>query len=506
MRLAAYRSGEAPNPDRPGFDLIFPEDDATIGNKSGGSEPGGDAVETTTPNPSSDAASPPEDAEEDDDSKSESAVDERPEPVELPVPEDLTPATPIGLLVSRAVSRSPAVAAARHRAAAARNRIPQVRSYDDPRLGTTYAPIDSNSLQTAGGRIPLSLTISQRMPWRDKLDARGQVAFDEAERLAVLAVEAKLQVALEVERAAADVWYADRAIEIAESDRQLLRSLEEVAKARVRSGASQQDVLAARLEADRLDNRIVTLRRLRGVATAQLAALLGEPTERTEQLRIELPESSDSVDAAFLIDQAIRCRPELKSRLLAVRRDRSKRRLACLQRYPDFDVGLGWQSVTRDEAISPVANGHDNLNLMVGMTLPVRHDRIDAGIREADQQVLASSREYDAEVDAVRRDVLSAAVRLQTLADQLDLYESALLPRSEQVLEVSLADYRGGKVTFVQLTQNYLATLALKTEAARLRSERLKAAAELRRAVGCDVDELSSEAASGTEIAPRLPI
>ena len=394
--------------------------------------------------------------------------------------------TSVASLVLRAVARSPKVAAARHRAAAASQKITQARSYEDPRLGTTYAPIDSNSLQTAGGRIPLSLTLSQKMPWRDKLEARACVASEEARRLSVLATEAELQVALDVEMAAADLWYTDTAIEIARSDRGLLEALEEVAKARVRSGGSQQDVLSARLEADRLDNRIASLRRLRGVAVARLASLLGESPDVTEELRIELPEVSGGGDIDRLIDEAVACRPELKSLLFAVRRDRQERRLACLNRYPDFDVGVGWQSVTRDEAISPVANGHDNVNLLIGVTLPLRHSRIEARIREAEQQFFASSRDYDAAVDAVRRDVLSAAVRLETFAEQLRLHEETLLPRSQQVLDVSMADYRGGKVTFIQVTQNFLAVLTLRTEAARLRSELVKSAAELQRATGCD--------------------
>ena len=318
------------------------------------------------------------------------------------------------------------------------------------------------------------------------LDTRACAAAEEARRRSVLAAEAELAVALEAELAAADLWAADEAIDIARADRELLQSLEEVAKARVRSGGSQQDVLSARLEADRLDNRIASLRRLRGLAVARLAALLGEPPAAVDGLRIDLPDATDSGEVDQLITAAITCRPELKSHLFAVRRDRQKRRLACLQRYPDFDVGVGWQSVTRDEAISPVANGHDNLNLLVGVTLPVRRVRIDAAVRKADEAVFASSRDYDAGIDAVRRDVLSAAVRLETFGEQLRLHKETLLPRSEQVLEVSLADYRGGKVSFVQVTQNALAVLSLRTETARLRADRAKAAAELRRAVGCD--------------------
>ena len=474
--LTALQTDEKDGENAP-FDLVFPEEELRapdpVAPPNGGKEPTADSPATA-------------EAAEEMGSGITPLPHQVPEPDAKAIEEAASPATPVSALVARAVVRSPSVQAARHRAAAAAQQITQMRSYDDPRLGTTYAPIDSNSLQTAGGRIPLSLTLSQSLPWRDKLDVRGQVAADEARRLSVLAVEAELKVALDVELAAADLWYADAAIEVARSDRTVLTSLEEVAKARVRSGASQQDVLSARLEADRLDNRIAGLHRLRGVAVARLAALLGEPPSVTNGIRIDLPDADESGDVEQLIDAAIACRPELKSLLFAVRRDRHKRRLACLDRYPDFDVGVGWQSVTRDEAISPVANGHDNVNLMVGVTLPVRHGRIDAGIREAEQQIFASSREYDAGVDAVRRDVFSAAVRLETLGEQLRLHEETLLPRSQQVLDVSLADYRGGKVTFVQVTQNYLAVLALRTEAARLRAERTKAAAELRRAIGCE--------------------
>ena len=397
------------------------------------------------------------------------------------------PKTSVGTLVAEAVARSPRVLAARHRAAAAERQIPQVTSYQNPELGTTYAPIDSNSLQTAGGRVPLQIQLTQKMPWRTKLDTRGAIAWEEAKRLRELAAEAELQVAYDVRTAAADLWYADRAIEIAEADRELLSSIEEVAKARVRSGASQQDVLAARLESDRLDDRIASLRRVRGVAIAELASLLGQSIASVETIAIEIPTIDAAADVDRLINDAIACRPELRSQLFAITRDRQKRRLACLERYPDFNVGLGWQSVTEQEAISPVANGNDNINLIVGVSLPVWHDRINAGIREADQQIYASSREYDASVDQLRRDVGSAVVRLETLSDQQELFEKTLIPRAQQTLEISLADYRGGKVTFVQLTQNYLSVLALQTEAARLQSERAKAYAALSRAVGCEI-------------------
>ena len=457
-----------------------------------GFEAEANAEENLLPSPptgesESEVAQADERAEEDSTEAEEQAAVTLPPPLLSETSTQLIGATGLTVeqLVGEAVSRSPKVLAAKHRAAAAERRVPQVTSYDDPQFGSVYAPIDSNSLQTAGGRVPLTVTLTQKLPWRDKLTVRGAAACDEARRLWMLAEEAELDVAYRVRTAAADFWFAGEAIRIAESDRTVLDSLEDVAKARVRSGASQQDVLNARLESDRLQTRIVQLERLRGVAAAELAALTGRSVQSVEGLELAAPAGNVGASIDSSVAEAIACRPELKSHLFAVSRDRHKRRLASLESYPDFNVGLGWQSVRNDQALSPVANGNDNINLIVGMSLPIWHGRIDAGIAEAEQQVLASSRDYDATLDSVRRDIAAAVVRAETLEAQRSVYEEKLVPRAEQALEVSLADYRGEKVTFVQLSENYLSVLSLRTESARLRSETEKALAALDRAVGC---------------------
>lgn len=404
-----------------------------------------------------------------------------------PIVEPASPQQSIEGLVAEAIARSPKALAARHRAAAAEQRVPQVTSYDNPTLGTTAYPVDSNSVQTAAGRIPLSVTLTQPLPWRDKLTTRGAVAHDEARRLWTEVASVELEVAEAVRRAAADYWFAGEAIRITRDNRELVETLETVAKARLRTGGSQQDVLAASLEADRLDNRILQYEQLRGIARADLAALLGRRVDALAELVVPAPSSDFNGSIQSLYDEAIALRPDLSGKLWAISRDRRKKQLACLERYPDFNVGLGWQSVRNDQAISPVANGNDNVSFMVGVTLPIWHDRINAGIREADQNVFASSRDYDATLDTVQRDLGRLVATADTLQAQLRLNNESLVPTAEQTLKVSLADYRGGKVTFVQLTQNYLTLLMLQTESARLRSEIAKAMASIDRVVGRSV-------------------
>ena len=412
-------------------------------------------------------------------------------PDELPaaLPEPEPPRTAVRELVERAIARSPEVRAARRVAYAAAEVAPQVTAYDDPRFQSVYAPLHNHSLQTAGGRVPVTMQVTQAVPWQAKLDHRGAAACDEARRLHALVGEAELKVAERVRRAAADFWFAGEAVRIADESRGFLGTLEEVAKARVRTGASQQDVLSARLERDRLDARVVELEQARAAAAARLASLLGLPVEDARALTVEPPTGVAGGEVETLVSQAVACRPELKALLFAVDRDRHYREVACLQSRPDFTLGVGWQPVDDDDAISPVANGNDNLNLIFGVTIPIWRDKIAAGVREADQRLLAGSRQYDAAIDEIRGDVGEAALRLQLLAERLSLYEDRLLPRSEQTLEVSLADYRGGKTSFVQVTENFLSVLTLETEAARLRADIGDASARLERAVGCPLPE-----------------
>lgn len=401
-----------------------------------------------------------------------------------PEPESTDLTERIQDLVAIAVARSPKALAARHRAAAAEQRIPQVTAYDNPTVSTTAYPVDSNSIQTAAGRIPLAVTLSQPLPWRDKLTTRGEVAQNEARRLWTEVASVELEVTEAVRRAAADYWFAGEAIRITRDNRELVETLETVANARMRTGGSQQDVLGAALEADRLDDRILQYQRLRALARADLAALLGRRVEDLSDLRVPSPNIDLAGSLDSLYDQAVALRPDLAGMLWAISRDRRKKELARLERYPDFNVGLGWQSVRNDQAISPVSNGNDNVSFMVGVTLPIWHDRIDAGIREADQNIFASSRDYDSSLDTLQRDLGRLTATSETLYSQLRLNRESLVPTAEQTLRVSLADYRGGKVTFVQLTQNYLTLLMLETETARLEAEIAKTIATIDRTVG----------------------
>ena len=365
------------------------------------------------------------------------------------------PTIAVSEAVALAVARTPRAKAARRRAAATAARVPQVTALDDPMLMSTSYPVRDQSLQTAGGRIQTGVQLTQRFPWLEKLDARGEVVRREVQAALTEVATAELEAALAARTAWFEAWFAGRAVEVTRRNRELLEQLSDVALARVRTGGAQTDVLRTRLEIDRLDDRLLTLRRQRDVARADLAAVLRlPPGAALPTAEDDLPPLNAAAEVETLFAAARECRPELKRIRWEIARDRARRRVACLAGKPDFTAGLGYAVVTEEDALAGVANGRDNVSVLFGLSLPIYRDKIRAGVAEAEQRIAADSRRFDAEQDDTLRAIRRLAFRLEALADQLDLLEERILPRAEQTLEVSLADYRGERVGFAEVANS----------------------------------------------------
>ena len=188
-----------------------------------------------------------------------------------------------------------------------------------------------------------------------------------------------------------------------------------------------------------------------------------------------------------LLAAAQECSPRLREVQWVVSRDRQKRQLACLGRYPDFMLGAGWQSITESDAVSPVSNGHDNLNFMIGVTLPIWRGRINATIREASAELHASARESDAARDDTFRQIRRLFEQAYAADEQLRLYDDRILPRAQRALQLTSEEYRGRLVDFGEVADGFTEVLMFELQRARARATLAGTLAQLERAVGCEV-------------------
>ena len=283
-----------------------------------------------------------------------------------------------------------------------------------------------------------------------------------------------------------EVWFATRAIAIIDETRELVNDLTQVAEARYKSGGTQQDVLRAQLERDRLDDQLVRLRKQKGQAQADLAALVQQPAslipEAQEEIGLrDVPEQLDD-----LLALAEQCSPELRALAWEIRRDREKQRLACLQQYPDFQLGVNYSIINDDnDVISPVANGHDNVGFVFGLTLPIWREKINAGVREAANRTNSSAQRLEAERDVIYGKLRRLVVQADSLVEQEGIYEGRIIPRTEDTLKLAITDYRGKRTDFFTLIETYRELLMFETQLARIEATLAGTIAQIERTVGC---------------------
>ncbi|WP_218931912.1 TolC family protein [Adhaeretor mobilis] len=393
----------------------------------------------------------------------------------------------VGYFLGIATASHPRVRAARARVAAASQRAPQAQALDDPTLTNSFYPISDQALQTAAGRAGNTMSIAQKYPWPEKRWTKAAIADRETQIAAAKLAQVELEVEETVRLAYYELWFADRAITITDENRQIAAELVKLAEARYGAGGRQQDVLRAQLQLDTLEERLIGLRRQKSLAQADLAALVQQPAmtgiEPTGELPIaQVPQQLDALFAA-----AGECSPRLRERQWAVSRDRQKQQLACLSKYPDFTLGAGWQTITESDAVSPVANGHDNVNFVVVVTLPIWRDKINASIREASAEVAASSREFNDARDDTFRQIRRLSEQAYAADEQLRLYNERILPRAKRTLQLASADYRGKLVDFGEVTDGFTEVLMFELQVARTKATIAGAIAQLHRAVGCEV-------------------
>lgn len=438
------------------------------------------------------------------------------------VPELIQPDTeiegahPLNFYVQLALGRNPEILAAQRAINASSAVIPQVTAFDDPMLVDTFQPFDKHAVQTAAGRAPNTLMLSQKFPWFGKLETRGQIAEQDVQMAMTRLAQAELKVTEDARLAFYEVQFSQRAIAITEEDAALLRDLLQIAEARYRTGAaSQQDVLRAQVELNKIDDRLIALRRQLRQSQADLARVLHTSPESNllATSEIEIPSAPEQIEQLY--QMAAECRPELQERFFAIQKTQRARDLAELNYYPDVTAGLGWQAVSQSDSLSRVANGNDNLMMTVGVNLPIWRDKLDAGVREWEQRSLENARRYESTLDDTFRLIRRLMVQVDAIRQQIDLFKGSMIPKTEQALRVSTADYRVNKVDFQQLLDNWSDLLMFHLQVARLEANLAQTLARLERVVGCELatpagehwnPAAPSEAAQAPAVEPDLLI
>jgi hypothetical protein len=201
---------------------------------------------------------------------------------------------PLDWCLERAQQSNPSIAVDEAAAAAAAHRVSPAGALEDPRFSYEASNIpvgdfDFNSDPMSGNQLALM----QNSPFPGVLSNREKAARAGASDAIQDLQDQRLRVAAVVEGRWAELGFAQRALEITDTNIGLLRQLTEIAEIKYSVGSGlQQDVLRSQVELTRLlEERLRRIEAIRA-SESQLAAVLGLPLQTVFTTVSELRDDS----------------------------------------------------------------------------------------------------------------------------------------------------------------------------------------------------------------------
>ncbi len=389
--------------------------------------------------------------------------------------------------VRAALQRNPSLQTALARYRAALQKVPQVTALPDPMLNFTQFV---RSVETRVGPQLNSLMVSQRFPWFGKLDLKGKTAFKEAAAVYQLFRAREREVVHQVKLAFYELGYVDRALEITREEQLLLEHYERLAQSRYGAGQGlRQGVIKIQAEITKMLNRLQMLHRQRESAAARLNTLMDRAPESTLAAVQALPLPPVALDLDKLYELGERNRQELLAAGTRIEKNEQAIELAKRSFWPDLTLGAGFVNLGErgDPAgrlMPPPDNGKNAYNFSIGINIPIWKKKYRAEVLEATESLIAERNNYLDLRNEMELGVRDQVIRLETLREQIDLFERVLIPQAEEALRSTESSYQTGQLGALELLDSERVRLEVRLVNERYRADYRSALSQLERAIG----------------------
>jgi outer membrane protein, heavy metal efflux system len=357
---------------------------------------------------------------------------------------------PAGLSLAQAVetalARHPDVLTAQQAAKAAAGRRLQAEARPDPSLSLETLGVPW-TLKSADSQPEYSFGLEQTFEFPGRRSGRIEVARLDEESAGLEIERIRLLVAARVRKAYSRAVLAERTLAATEPLGGLLDRFMEAMTIRFQSGdAAYADILRARVEKARLQNRLIEARREQSSARGELLLLIGMSPDEPVRLTDDLDYKPFGPPLAQVLETARAGRPSLRLARLRAARAEAETRLAALAGKPDFSAGLFVPSKTLG-----------GWGVSFGLSLPLSRRRTE-GLRAEASAARETSLIGAAALDR-RLTVLigTAYADMRSAEEQVKVFEQKLLGEIEAEIGNGLEQYRLGRLEAYALLDLYRA-------------------------------------------------
>lgn len=342
----------------------------------------------------------------------------------------------------------------------------------DPKVRMNFAnvPLDSFSFSREP-MTQLQVGVSQAFPKGETLKLKRVKRQAQAQGERYRQELRTREVILDTRLVWLDLNYlAGARIKVSQS-RQTVAELVEIIQAIFATGRqASQDILRAELELSLLDDRLVEIDRKTSVLRAKLARRIGEAAF-SRKMPNRLPGLRHPSDIAAALDM-LEMHPA--ARMYASKVDAADQdvRLAGELYKPGWAVNVGYGARGGDRS--------DFASVGVTMDVPLfTAKRQDKRLLAAKKSRQASRLSKDTILLDLRKRLQVSRADWEQLENRVSLYQSVVLERAKETSEATLSSYQSGVSDFPELVRSRLAELDAELKLLRLKSDRLKAQAQL---------------------------
>ena len=357
--------------------------------------------------------------------------------------------------VAIALDNSPELAGLHAQAEAMRTVPSQAGALPDPMLSLNAMnlPVDTFDLDQEP-MTQMQLAISQRFPFPGKRRLKREAMEHRVEASDSMLAERRTAIVGEVRATWWRLMHFDRALQIVEQNKDLMRNFVDIALTKYKVGNGlQQDVLLAQLELSRLFERELQLQGMRRGAQAELNALMDRPANWAVTLPAVPPNTvlPELPPESQLLQQAGSDRALIDVQQDLVEAARRNLDLAEKDRYPDLKLGVGYGFRQGFDSLRGTDRS-DFLTVMLSINVPIfSGSKQSKAVEQRSHEVSRQKFILNDTLRKVEATVSASLADYDAARDQVVLLETAIIPQAQQTVSSMLAAYQVNEVDFLNV-------------------------------------------------------
>lgn len=352
--------------------------------------------------------------------------------------------------IREALENSPRLEALFHLYYARLEQVSQAGALPDPEVMFQY---HINPMEGGNPLAQTSVSAMQMFPWFGTLGKRKEQVEKRALVQWTAFEEVRNELVMEVRRQ----WYRmhelHHHIMIYRQNLDLLEQLENQVRSLYESGrVSQVDLLRIQIGQDELVTRIQNS----GEELVSMKAGFNALLDRDRSEEVDLPEvmftPGLSVSEESLRDVIRTGNPRLRGREYDEAAARAAEEQARLEGLPS--IGVGMMVMNRNYMYMPLM-GADGPAVTASLTvrLPIYRSKYRAQQQQAHLEAKAAREKQQDLFNHLDAEALSLLQQYRDAILRIELYEGQLIPRTEQALDIAMAEYSSGRTSFEQVIQ-----------------------------------------------------